>query len=127
MTGTPDINLSPVITPYVQKTFDKKTYSGFTDEFKLFLQKEKFDKLYFCGVNTDCCVLATVFSCYDYIQDCAVIADLCASTLGDEKHNHAIQLLRDNITPDRIINSTDFFRRQIKVMQSVYPTDEIKA
>lgn len=108
MKGTTDIKLSPVINSYVQKIFDKNTYSGFTDEFKLFLQSKKFDKVYFCGVNTDCCVLATVFSCYDSVQDCAVIEDLCASTLGKEKHNHAIELLSDNITPSRIINSTDF-------------------
>ena len=64
-----------------------------------------FDKMYFCGVNTDCCVLATVFSCYDSVQDCAVISDLCASTLGEEKHRNAIELLKDNITAERVVES----------------------
>lgn len=108
MTGTDDASLSPVIVPYVQKIFDKKTYSGFTEEFKIFSEHEKFDKIYFCGVNTDCCVLATVLSCYDNVYDCAVIEDLCASTLGKKKHDHAIELMSDNITSKRIIYSADF-------------------
>ena len=92
----------------VHRVFDKTTYSRFTSEFKEFLKNEKFDRLYFCGVNTDCCVLATVISCYDNVQDCIVLADLCASTLGEIKHNHALDLLRDNITPERVINSWDY-------------------
>lgn len=108
MSGTPEAKLSPIILPFVQRIFDKTTYSGFTDEFKRFIKEQNFDKLYFCGVNTDCCVLATVFSCYDNIQDCAVIADLCASTLGKIKHDNAIELLRDNITKQRVIYTSDF-------------------
>lgn len=110
MSGTSDVNLSPLIRPYVQKIFDKTTYSGLTSELKIFLQNQQFDKLYFCGVNTDCCVLATVFSCYDNVQDCIVLQDLCASTLGTAKHQHALDLLRDNITPDRVINSSVFYK-----------------
>lgn len=108
MVGTYDVEIIPQIRPFVYRVFDKTTYSGFTAEFKEFLKNEKFDRLYFCGVNTDCCVLATVISCYDNVQDCIVLADLCASTLGEIKHNHALDLLRDNITPERVINSWDY-------------------
>ena len=87
------------------RSFDKTTYSGLTSEFRNFIKNECFDKMYFCGVNTDCCVLATVFSCYDSVQDCAVISDLCASTLGEEKHRNAIDLLKDNITAERVVGS----------------------
>lgn len=105
MDGTYDADIVQNIRSCVQRFFDKTTYSGFTSEFREFLQNESFSKLYFCGVNTDCCVLATVLSCYDSIQDCTVIADLCASTLGEAKHQHALDLLRDNITPERVVNS----------------------
>lgn len=107
MTGTADAEISPILNKYIQKIFDKKTYSGFTEELRRFIRKESFDKIYFCGVNTDCCVLATVFSCYDSVLDCAVIADLCGSTLGEKAHNNAIQLLMDNITTKRIVNSKE--------------------
>lgn len=108
MSGTSDAEIIPQIRPYVHRIFDKTTYSGFTSEFKEFIENEDFDRLYFCGVNTDCCVLATVFSCYDNIKNCIVLADLCASTLGEAKHNHALDLLRDNITAERVINSFDY-------------------
>lgn len=109
MSGTYDADIAAEIKPYVQRIFDKTTYSGFTAEFKQFINNEGFDRLYFCGVNTDCCVLATVFSCYDSVMDCAVIADLCASTLGNVKHENALELLRDNITNQRVISSRDIF------------------
>ena len=78
MPDTPDSLLSPIILPFVQRIFNKTTFSGFTDEFKKFLLNKNFDKIFFCGVNTDCCVLATVFDCYDSVQDCAVI--MCFNT-----------------------------------------------
>ncbi|MDE5755251.1 MAG: cysteine hydrolase [Oscillospiraceae bacterium] len=105
MSGTFDAQIVQLIQPYVNQTFDKTTYSGFTPEFRKFAQCENFDRLYFCGVNTDCCVLATVLNCYDAVQDCVVIADLCASTLGKSEHFHALDLLRDNINADRVINA----------------------
>lgn len=112
MSGTPNAEIVSVIKPFVQRIFDKTTYSGFTNEFRKYIQSEVFNKLFFCGVNTDCCVLATVFACYDAVQDCVVISDLCASTLGEEKHNHALDLLRDNITSDRVVNSFEIDQKQ---------------
>lgn len=105
MSGTFASELVSDIKPYVMRTFDKTTYSGLTSEFRAFVMNEIFDKLYFCGVNTDCCVLATVFSFYDNVHDCTVISDLCASTLGEEKHRNAIDLLKDNITAERVVGS----------------------
>lgn len=107
MSGTPDAEIVSVIKPFAQRIFDKTAYSGFTNEFRNYIKNENFDTLFFCGLNTDCCVLATVLACYDAVQDCIVISDLCASTLGEEKHNHALDLLRDNITPDRVVDSLE--------------------
>ena len=107
MSGTSGAEIVSVLKPFVQLVFDKTTYSGFTAEFKKYIQTEGFDKLFFCGVNTDCCVLATVLACYDAVQDCIVISDLCASTQGEEKHNHALDLLRDSITSDRVLDSSN--------------------
>lgn len=112
MSGTSGAEIVSVIKPFAQRIFDKTTYSGFTNEFRKYIQSEGFDKLFFCGVNTDCCVLATVLACYDAVQDCVVISDLCASTLGEEKHDHALDLLRDNITPDRVVNSFEIDHKQ---------------
>ena len=108
MEGTPSAEIVPEILPYINRIFDKRTFSGFTPELQSFLKQEQFSRLFFCGVNTDCCVLATVFSCYDNVIDCIVIEDLCASTLGILQHRNAIVLLKDNITENRIITTQTF-------------------
>lgn len=108
MEGTPAAELVPELMPHVQRIFDKHTFSGCTRELQTFLHEAQFDRLYICGVNTDCCVLATVFACYDAVQELSVIEYLCGSTLGPHKHRNAIELMRDNITPERIITASDF-------------------
>ena len=50
-------------------------------------------------------ILILLMISYDSVQDCAVISDLCASTLGEEKHRNAIDLLKDNITAERVVGS----------------------
>ena len=107
MENTPSAELVPEIKPYVSRIFKKHTFSGLTSLMREYLADNNFEKIYICGVNTDCCVLATAFSLYDNLIDCCVIEDLCASTLGEQKHNAAIQLLKDNITELRIVRSTE--------------------
>lgn len=112
MEGTPDAEIVPEVLPHVQRVFEKHTFTGCTQTLRRFLHEQQFDRLYLCGVNTDCCVLATVFSCYDAVQDLAVIGDLCGSTLGEHKHRNALELMRDNITPSRIITTADLGKEQ---------------
>ena len=59
----------------------------------------------FCGVNTGCCVLASVMNAYDSVFDVTVIEDLCASTSGVASHEAGIQILKECITKDRVITS----------------------
>ncbi len=106
MKNTPDAELVPELQPFVQRVFEKTTFSGLTYECRAFLKEQQFEKIWFCGVNTDCCVLATMLNCYDTGQDCAVIADLCASTVGIPAHEHALNLIRDNMTSERVIHSS---------------------
>ncbi len=105
MNGTPAAELVPELSGLTTAIFEKHIYSAFTPEFSDFILHKQLEKLYFCGVNTDCCVLASVFSCYDKNQDCTVIADLCASTLGTRIHENALEILRGNITREKVILS----------------------
>ena len=105
MKNTEDAELVPEIMPYLQKIFEKSTFSGLTSACKAFLKEHQFEKVWFCGVNTDCCVLATMLACYDFGQDCAVIGDLCASTVGIPAHESALELIRHNMTPERVVRS----------------------
>lgn len=108
MAGTEESEVVDILKPYITRTFMKDTYTCFTPEFTDYIKTHKYDKVYFCGIDTGCCVLASVFSCYDMVQDCAVISDLCGSVNGQTSWNSAIQLLKENITEERLISSLAF-------------------
>jgi len=109
MSHTIDAQLVPEVAGIAGKVFDKHIYSTWTPEFAEFLHHQQFEKLYFCGVNTDCCVLVSVLNCYDRNQECFVIGDLCASTLGDKIHENALEIIRGNITPERVLKKDSAF------------------
>jgi nicotinamidase-related amidase len=86
--------------------FDKNVYSCYNEEFRKYLRENDIDELYFCGVNTGCCVLHSAFDSYNDLVSTYVIEDLCGSTNGVSSHNCAIQILSECITRNRIINET---------------------
>lgn len=91
----------------IEKVFDKSVYSCFNDEFKNYLKDKNINKVYFVGVNTDCCVLHSVLDCYNSVIDCSIIKDLCGSTLGKESHDCAIHILNNCITKERVVSIQD--------------------
>ena len=93
----------------VEKVFDKSVYSCFNDEFKNNLKDKNIGKVYFVGVNTDCCVLHSVLDCYNDLVDCCIIQDLCGSTSGKKSHDCAIHILENCITKERVISIKDVF------------------
>ena len=93
----------------VEKVFDKSVYSCFNDEFKNYLKDKNIGKVYFVGVNTDCCVLHSVLDCYNDLVDCCIIQDLCGSTSGKKSHDCAIHILENCITKERVISIKDVF------------------
>lgn len=87
--------------------FTKNKYSCWNNEFKSFIADNNIDKIYFCGVNTGCCVLHSVLDCYNDVMECAVIKDLCASTSGKKYHDAGLLIIESNITKYRVISSLD--------------------
>lgn len=106
MEGTEDAEIVPELLPYFTRVFDKHQYTCWNKEFIEYAKD--FDKLYFMGVNTGCCVLHSAFDAYNNLQDCAVIRDLCGSTSGASSHAAAIQVLEECITKERVL-AKDFF------------------
>lgn len=88
------------------RIFDKDKYSCYNSEFKEFLEENGIDELYFVGVNTGCCVLHSAFDTYNDLISTYVIEDLCGSTSGKYSHDCAIQILKECITEQRVINSS---------------------
>lgn len=92
-----------VIKPDNHKVIDKKVYSSLNSELKNYIIENNIDKIYLCGINTDCCVLKTAFDLFENEYDFYILKDYCASTNGTEKHNNALEILKRNIGNKRII------------------------
>ena len=111
MEGTEDTELCHDLEGLYSHVFIKDKYSCWNEEFRQFTKEHCFDKIYFVGVNTGCCVLHSVLDCYNAVQDCAVISDFCGSTTGEELHELSLKLLSTLITKERIITSSKLEKR----------------
>lgn len=105
MAGSEGAELIPEVVESAERIFCKDKYSCWNKEFKKWVSENHFDKLYFCGISTACCVLHSAFDAYNDLQDCCVIEDLCGSTRGEGTQRAAIQILGECITTERIIQS----------------------
>lgn len=105
MADTVETYLVPKVSSKVEKIFEKSVYSCYSVEFKEYLKAMQIEEVYMCGVNTGCCVLHSAFDAYNDLVSCYVIADLCGSTSGNQSHECALQVLRECITEQRVINS----------------------
>lgn len=101
--GSESAELVPEIESICNEVVDKHEFSCWGSPIKYLLKKYGIEKLIFCGVNTGCCVLASVFDAYDELWDVEVIENLCGSTSGASSHKAGIQILRECITKSRVI------------------------
>lgn len=91
------------IDTYDKKIFDKETYTSLTDEFKNYIKENKIEKIYLCGIDTECCVLKTAYDLFENDYDVYVLKDYCACMDGIDSHNSALNILKRNIGEDRVI------------------------
>jgi len=91
----------------------KDKYTCFTEDFKRIIRSNEINKIYFCGVNTGCCVLHSVLDAYEDVLECYVIEDLCGSTSGKHYHDISIELLKTLITEKRVITTK-------QLLESIY-------
>lgn len=77
-----------------ERIFVKHTYSCWTDEFKEFLKKNGIKKLYFLGIDTDCCVLKSASDAFEYNFPFEVLLNYSASNGGKESHEAAIKVMQ---------------------------------
>lgn len=93
-----DWRVPSMIADISERTFAKSQYSCFTTEFQQFIHEEHIDKLYFVGVDTDACILASAFSAADYDIPFEILEDYCASSGGERLHASALQIIHRNLS-----------------------------
>jgi nicotinamidase-related amidase len=69
----------PELAGYPGRVFEKGGYSGLTAELRRHLEEGGFETVYLCGIDTDCCVLATAVQLFERSIRPVVLADYCAS------------------------------------------------
>ena len=78
--------------------FEKSTYSIFkSKQFVDFLSQNKISKLYFCGLDLDACVLASVFEAFDLGFDFEILYDLSGSSAKIDIDDSAKQIIKRNL------------------------------
>ena len=105
MEGEEKTELCEELNDFMDYIIKKDKYTCYTEEFLRILAENHINKVYFCGVNTGCCVLHSVLDCYENVMNCYVIEDLCGSTSGKHYHDISIDLIGTLITKERIITS----------------------
>jgi len=78
--------------------FEKSTYSIFkSKQFVDFLSQNKISKLFFCGLDLDACVLASVFEAFDLGFDFEILLDLTGSSAKIDIDSSAKQIIERNL------------------------------
>lgn len=85
-----------------QKVFDKNVNSCFSRSFVRFLKEKSISKLFFVGIDTDCCVLKSAFDCFDRNIPFEVISDCCSSTGGLSFHLNACEIMKRNFGDEKV-------------------------
>lgn len=98
--GPPDTDIHKILLPFAkQKTvFEKKTYSIFKcDPLLQFLQKNKIQKIQLCGMDTDACILASVYDGFDLGYEVTILSELTASHYGEVFKEAALRIIKKNL------------------------------
>lgn len=93
----PEIELIPFVKEKATYVIQKPTYSACIDETMQLLRKNNVTEAYISGIDTDCCVLATAVSLFDYNIRPVVLEQYCASNGGEISHQAAITVLERTI------------------------------
>ncbi|MCW2955754.1 MAG: nicotinamidase-like amidase [Thermoleophilia bacterium] len=84
-------------------TSDADAYSAVTPELLARLRAAGVEQVHVAGIDTDQCVLATVFALFDAGLEPIALANLCLSTSGETPHEAGLVALRRALNEERVI------------------------
>lgn len=83
--------------------FNKNIYSALNEELKNYIKENNIDKIYLCGIDTECCILKTSFDLFENGYDFYILKDYCACMFGKSRHKNALEIMERNFGENRII------------------------
>lgn len=92
-----------VIDTKNNKILEKRTYTALNKELIDYIEKNKINTIYLCGIDTDACVLKTAIDLFESNYNVKVIENCCMSHSGKKYHKHAIEMLKKLIGKENIL------------------------
>lgn len=100
MMSSPDIDICQELIPFIKddNIFEKNTYSIFKSKaFVYFLKENNINELHFCGLDTDACILASLYEGFDLGYNIKVIDNLNLSHSGEIFHEAGSKIINKNL------------------------------
>lgn len=97
-----NIKLNPFVKSISEKVFYKNLYSCFTDEFITYIKENNIEKLYFSGMDSEACVLASVLDCFEHNIDLEIFVNCCKSNNGKKLEKATEDILKIVVGEDKL-------------------------
>ena len=81
------------------------TYSALTRELLQTIHRSRVTDLVVCGIDSDLCVLATIFEAFDYGLTPWIVTDASASTGGSQAHDTGLSVVARGIGEQQLVDS----------------------
>ncbi len=99
-----EIEISSLLKPFAKTVYDKSTYTALTETLSQFIVRHSIETAFICGIDTDCCVLATAIDLFEFgIRPC-VLTYYSASNGGSHSQKAAIAVLNRLIGSHNTVN-----------------------
>ena len=85
------------------KVIDKTIYSAVNEELIKFINANRIEKIYLCGIDTECCVLKTALDLFELGYEVYVLKKYCGCTHGIIRNNKALNTIKRNIGKNNVI------------------------
>ena len=91
------------IDTYTNNIFDKSTYSAYNKELIDYIKENNIKEIYLCGIDIECCVLATALNLFENKYNVYILKDYVYCTHGEERKDNALEILKRNIGEKNIL------------------------
>lgn len=103
--GPPDTDIAPELQPVLQygTVVSKNALSALkVPRVQELLEEYHIEEIDICGIDTDCCVLATAIDAFDEGYQVHLLRDLSMSHGGKNLHDAALLIFDRNIEPTKL-------------------------
>lgn len=99
-----EIQISSLLRPFAKDIYNKSTYTALTEDLRQSLKRRNITTAFICGIDTDCCVLATAIDLFDLGIRPYVLTYYSASGGGYNSQEAAVTVLNRLIGAGHVVS-----------------------